>query len=131
MEMRYFWLLDAEAQKMFEFLYARSHENLGDFPSKNHTGEIYEHCRPYYVHMPNSPKYLPRALKPSARRGCAEMLGDSYRKNTPLPSLPQYRDMPSRSRIIRRTDKHHSSPLTRLLNVQAAQLAALLIGNIT
>ena len=59
----------------------------------------------------------------------AEMLGDSYRKNTPLPSLPQYRDMPSRSRIIRRTDKHHSSPLTRLLNVQAAQLAALLLGN--
>ena len=59
----------------------------------------------------------------------AEMLGDSYSKNTPLSSLPQYRDMSSRPRIIRRTDKHHSSPLTRLLNVQAAQLAALLLGN--
>ena len=130
MEMRYFWLLDHEAQKMFEFLYAPGQENLGDFPSKNHSGDIYQHCRPYYVHMPNSPRYLPRALKPSSRRGCAEMLGDSYLKRTPLPSLPQYRDTSSRSRIIRRTDTAQRSHLTRLMNVQAAQLAAMLHGTI-
>ena len=130
MEMRYFWLLDHEAQKMFEFLYAPGQENLGDFPSKNHFGDIYQHCRPYYVHMPNSPRYLPRALKPSSRRGCAEMLGDSYLKRTPLPSLPQYRDTSSRSRIIRRTDTAQRSHLTRLMNVQAAQLAAMLHGTI-
>ena len=59
----------------------------------------------------------------------AEMLGDAYLKKTPLPSLSRTCDMSSRSRIMRRTDTHHSSPLTRLLNVQAAQLAALLIGN--
>ena len=31
MEMRYFWLLDEETQKYFEFLYHPGLENLGDY----------------------------------------------------------------------------------------------------
>ena len=87
MEMRYFWLLDQEAQRMFEFIYQPGQENLGDYPTKLHSGDHHQHVRPYYVHMTNSPAFLPRALKPASRRGCVSILGDAYRKRSPLPSI--------------------------------------------
>ena len=87
MEMHYFWLLDGEAQKYFKFHYQPGQENLGDYPSKHHTADIHQHVRPYYVHNDKSPVLLPRALKPSIRRGCAEILGDPYAKKSPLPRI--------------------------------------------
>ena len=87
MEMRYFWLLDGETQQYFKFYYQPGLENLGDYPSKHHIADIHQHVRPYYVHMHNSPTILPRAMKPSTRRGCAEILGDPYSKKSPLPSI--------------------------------------------
>ena len=69
MGMRYFWLLDQEAQKMFQFLYQVGAENLTDDPNKAHTGAGHQHVRPYYLHQDNFPRVLPRASKPSARRG--------------------------------------------------------------
>ena len=87
MEMRYFWLLDRQAQLNFAFHYTPGHENLGDYPSKAHTADIHQHVRPYYIHLKNSPIELIRAAKPSARRGCVETLQDAYRKNTPLPRV--------------------------------------------
>jgi len=68
-------------------LVTTSDENLGDNPSKHHTADIHQHVRPYYVHMENSPTLLPRAMKPSTCRGCAEILGDPYSKKSPLPSI--------------------------------------------
>ena len=88
MEMRYFWLLDAETQNLFTFHYTPGQENLADYPTKHHTGKVHLHVRPYYLHMPQSPKYLLRAMKPSARRGCVKTLGSPYLKRTPLPKLP-------------------------------------------
>ena len=82
MEMRYWWLLDAEAQDIFAFYYHPGLENLGDYPSKHHTANVHRHVRPYYVHQDNSPSHLPRAMKPSSWRGCAEILGDPYTKNS-------------------------------------------------
>jgi hypothetical protein len=76
METRYWWLLNAKAQDIFTFHYHAGLENLGDYPSKHHTADIHRHVRPYYVHQDNSPSYLPRAMKPSSQRGCAEILGD-------------------------------------------------------
>ena len=87
MEMRYWWLLDQEAQRLFTFHQHPGQENLGDYPSKHHTGDIHQHVRPYYVHMNNSPTHLPRAQMPRTRRGCAGILGDGYRKKVPLPSV--------------------------------------------
>ena len=87
MEMRYFWLLDRQAQLSFAFHYTPGHENLGDYPSKAHTADIHQHVRTYYIHLKNSPIELIRAAKPSARRGCVETLQDAYRKNTPLPRV--------------------------------------------
>ena len=88
MEMRYFWLLDQQVQKFFNFQYHPGQENLGDYPSKAHTGAVHQHVRPWYIHDRNSPRELPRALRPSSRRGCVETLGDPYNKRTPLPSVP-------------------------------------------
>ena len=93
MEMRYFWLLDQETQKYFKFYYQPGQENLGDYPSKAHTGAIHVHVRPYYLHMYNSPMYLLRAAKPSSRRGCAEILGDPYYKGIPLPRISHNREL--------------------------------------
>jgi hypothetical protein len=88
MEMRYFWLLDGETQQYFKFYYQPRLENLGeDYPSKHHYADIHQHVRPYYVHMDNSPTLLPRAMKLSPRRGCAEILEDPYSKKSPLPSI--------------------------------------------
>ena len=105
MEMRYFWLLDQETQKYFKFCYQPGQENLADYPSKHHFAPIHSHARPYYLHMPNSPKYLVRAAKPSARRGCVETLGDPYHGKVPLPRIPdnRARGLDSHSTSVRQT----------------------------
>ena len=66
------------------FSYQPGAENLGDYPSKAQLGTGHQHVRPYYLHQDDSPRVLPRASKPSARRGCAEILGDPYDKKVPL-----------------------------------------------
>jgi hypothetical protein len=43
MEMRYFWLLNGEVQKLFRFYYQPGQENLGDYPSKHHSADIHQH----------------------------------------------------------------------------------------
>ena len=91
MEMRYFWLLCQEAQKLFNVIHQPGAENLGDYPSKAHLGQIHRHVRPYYLHMPNSPTILYRAAMPSTWQGCAEILGDKYHGKIPLPRIPTYR----------------------------------------
>ena len=87
MEMRYFWLLDQYTQQNFDFQHHPGQENLADYPSKYHTGTGHQHVRPYYLHMKESPTHLPRALAPSARRGCAEILNDPYYRGIPLPRI--------------------------------------------
>jgi hypothetical protein len=49
MEMQYFWLLDGEVQKLFQFHYQPGQENLGNYPSKHHSADIHQHIQPYYV----------------------------------------------------------------------------------
>jgi hypothetical protein len=63
MEMRYFWLLDGDTQWLFWFYYQYGQENLGNYPSKYHTADIHQHVHPYYVHMHNSPTFLPTTLQ--------------------------------------------------------------------
>lgn len=98
MEMRYFWLLDGSVQKLFDFQYHPGLENLADYPSKHHTGSHHMEVRPYYVHMPNSPRYLVRAAKPSVRRGCVKSgKTTNYDSKYPLPKLTRVsHTMPTR-----------------------------------
>ena len=55
MEMRYFWLLDGEAQKYFAFHHHPGQENLGDYHTKSFTAKDAQHARPFYVHENLSP----------------------------------------------------------------------------
>ena len=104
MEMRYFWLLDQKNNRYFKIWYKPGAENMGDYPSKAHTGAIHQHVRPYYLHMPNSPRTLLRADKPSSRRGCVELLGSPYYKGVPLPRIPSVHKLGTKSRIAQRSE---------------------------
>ena len=87
MEMRYFWLLDQEAQEIFDFIYHPGHENLADYYTKAFTGKEMIQKRPFYLHMKNSPRILLRALLPRIRRGCVNNKRDSSRIPIPSTSL--------------------------------------------
>jgi len=88
MEMRYFWLLSQEAQKMLAVSQHPGAENMGNFPSKAHTAPVCRHVRPYFVNMGYSPLVLLWAPSPSSQRGCAETLGDLYIRGLLLPRIP-------------------------------------------
>ena len=64
--MRYFWLLDGEAQKYFDFLYHPGQENLGDLHTKAFSAKDTQRAQPFYVHNKLSPRTLVRAMMPSA-----------------------------------------------------------------
>ena len=87
--------------------------------------------------MKNSPMILPRAAKPSARQGCAEILGDVYAKRTPLPSIPNYQAQAShlaaaamcierpRQTVQCHNAVHTSTRRARTLTAAAARLTHL------
>jgi len=54
--------------------------------------------------MPNSPRTLLRADKPSSRRGCVELLGSPYYKGVPLPRIPSVHKLGTKSRIAQRSE---------------------------
>ena len=70
MNMRYFWLLCQEAQKVLTVRYHPGQENLGDMPTKHHNGAQTQRARPFYLQTRHSPRLLPRAPRPSVQRGC-------------------------------------------------------------
>ena len=87
MNMRYFWLLCHEAQRIFKINYHPGQENLGDYQTKNHNGAHHRRARPIYLHTDQSPKFLPRAARPSERRGCVKPSDNPYVGRTPLPRI--------------------------------------------
>ena len=88
MEMRFFWIGDKIAQGMYKFCWYPGQENLADYQSKHHTGAHHVAVRPWYLHMPNSPRVLPRAESPSALKVCVGTLKDGYVCKVPLPRAP-------------------------------------------
>ena len=88
MEMRFFWISDKVAQDMYKLSWHPVQENLSDYQSKHHTGAHHTAVCPWYLHMDDSPKELPRALAPSALIGCDGTLNDGYVRKVPLPCAP-------------------------------------------
>ena len=109
--MRYFWLLDQKNNRYFKVWYKPGAENMRDHPTKTHTGAIDQHVRPYYLQMPNSPRTLLRADKPSSRRGCVELLGSPYYKGVPIPRIPSVHKLGTKSRIAQRTEHTTVGPI--------------------
>ena len=87
MEMRFFWVGDKVAQDMYDLTWHPGQENLADYQSKHHAGSHHVKVRPYYIHMDNSPRLLPRAMRPSTLKGCVGTLKDGYIRKVPLPRL--------------------------------------------
>ncbi len=88
MEMRFFWISDKIAQEMYDISWHPGQENLADYQSKHHPGGHHVAVRPWYLHMENSPRVLPRALKPSTLKGCVGTPKDGYLRKVPLPRVP-------------------------------------------
>ena len=53
--------------------------------------------------MVNSPRELPRAEKPSSRRGCVETLGGPYYKRVPLQRVPEYHNISRDFQLTKQT----------------------------
>ena len=120
MEMRYFWLLDQYAQKNFDIQHHPGQENLGDYPSKHNTGKGHQHVWSYYLHTEESPVYLPRAVTPSTRRGCAEILGNPYYKSVPLPKI-QSRAQEHTPSVPRKASKNNFPAMTTAAHASHSQ----------
>jgi hypothetical protein len=110
MEMRYFWLLDGEAQKLFSFRHHPGEENLADYPSKAHSSAHHRLMRPIYLHTKNSPRLLMRAKMPSERRGCVKKPENTYLRSIRKYSLPSHNCHLPIARIARR--QALASPVT-------------------
>ncbi len=89
MEMRFFWVGDKVAQGMYKLSWYPGQENLADYQSKHHIGSHHVAVRPWYLHVTNSPRVLPRALWPSALKGCVGTLKNGYVRKVPLPRAPR------------------------------------------
>ena len=98
MNMRYFWLLCQEAQRILNVRYHLGAENNGGYQTKLHHGAHHERVPPFYVDTNNSPRFLQRAERPSVRKGCVGRIGDPYTRWNPLPDiLPVARTLAARA----------------------------------
>jgi hypothetical protein len=79
---------DKVSQEMFNLIWHPGIENLADYQSKHQVGSNHVKVRPYYLHMDNSPRVLPQALRPSPLKGCVGTLEGGYVRNIPLPRVP-------------------------------------------
>ena len=89
-EMRYFYSCDQVQQRFFDVKWHPGQENLRDYQSKNHMGKHHVHERPMYLHMKNSPEYLPRAMTPSELGGCVGNKVGAHVRVRPLLVFPDY-----------------------------------------
>ena len=86
MEMRFFWVVDQARLGRFAIHWHPGLENLGDYQSKHHNGAHHQSVRPWYLHTPDSPTALPRALAPKSMRGCVAK-ANGYKPHSPLPGV--------------------------------------------
>ncbi len=89
MEMHFFWISGKVAQNMYSLAWHPGQENLADYQSKHHMGCHHVAFRPWYLHMENSPCFLPWTQTPSALKGCVGTLDDGYLRKVPLPWAPR------------------------------------------
>jgi hypothetical protein len=87
--MNFFGVGDKVAQDMYALSWHPGQENLADYQGKHHIGSRHVAVRPWYLHTENSPRILPRAVRPSTLKGCVGTLQNGYICNVPLPRAPR------------------------------------------
>ena len=112
MEMRHFWVGDKEAQDMYALSWHPGQENLADYQSKHHIGAHHLAVHSWYLHMNNSTMEIPRALQPSALKGCVGTLQNGYLRKVPLPRVPHHQSTSpaavAATLLANPTDTHYS-----------------------
>ena len=88
MEMRFVWVRDKIAQEMYNLKW-HPQENLANYQRKHRIGSHHAAVCPWYLHMKNCPRVLPRAVTPSNLKGCVGTLKNGYVCNVPLPRAPR------------------------------------------
>jgi hypothetical protein len=143
MHMRFFWVGDKVAQEMYKLRRHPGQENLANYQSKHHAMSHHINVRPWYLHMENSPRFLPRAQKSSALKGCVGTLDDGYIHNVPLPRAPWIQStshvtchraiMRDGSTPLHSTPLHGSTPLhtTPLMYKQIHRYRVLVTCHVT
>ncbi len=99
---------------MYELTWYPSLENLADYQSKHHVGLHHVAVWPYYLHMENSLRFLPRATRPSTLKGCVGTLEGGYVRNVPLPRIPlrqSTRPVACAATLTESTDTYYSRVL--------------------
>jgi hypothetical protein len=86
-EMRLFWVSDKVAQDMYALSWHPGQDNLAYYQSKHCIGSHHIAVRPWYLHTENSPRVLPRAVRPSTLKGCVGTLQNGYIRNVPSPRV--------------------------------------------
>jgi hypothetical protein len=87
MEKNFFWTTNQVELGNFNVTWHPGQENLADYFTKHFDARHHQQVRPYYLHMPNSPTTLPRAMAPSTLKGCVGTLPNGYARSAPLPRL--------------------------------------------
>ena len=87
MEMRFFWVSDQVKNGSYDVQWHPGQENLADYFTKHFDTKHHIAVRPWYLQEDNSPRAMPRAIAPSALRGCVGNLPDGYTKSSPLPRV--------------------------------------------
>jgi hypothetical protein len=107
-EMSFFGVGDNVAQDMYKLTWHPVVENLADYQSKHQVGSHHAAIRPYYLHQENSPRILPRALRPSTLKGCVGTLDGGYVRNIPLPRVPRLWNASLMTNKTRTQDTYYS-----------------------
>jgi hypothetical protein len=116
MEMRYFYSCDQVKEGNFDVQWHPGLENLGDYTTKHHDAKHHINVRPIYLHTQDSPRTLPRAMKPSDLRGCVGNKAGGYQRGRPLPIIPRSRSHDSKVTRI--------SQVTRMPRIRVAPIGA-------
>ena len=91
MEKNFFWVTQQVELGNFNVTWHPGQENLADYFTKHFDARHHQLVRPYYLHMPNSPQTLPRALAPRTLKGCVGPLPHGYMRSVPLPRQTDWR----------------------------------------
>ena len=87
MEMRYFYVADQVDNKIVDVQWAPGAENMGDYLTKHFLAPHHRRVCPLYTHTPQSPRELPRAMRPSNLRGCVGKYPGVYTRGRVLPNM--------------------------------------------
>ena len=133
MEMRFFWVGDQVKRQFFDVRWHPGQENLADYFMKHFESNHHQNVRPWYLHHPVSPLFLPRAAAPSTLRGCVGTLPNGYMRSAPLPRIPHTR--PNRvpngqsTRAVRPSVRTYKPAAVWPMNNRTAMLANSILGH--